>query len=259
MFTTFSGSTRRPRNVNLGGRKTNPFGNASTGSGAGSQAALDRAQQDRAQRQRERDTLNAAKRIQRVWRGHASRQQVADELRHTWDGAEASSPETSAYGSEQEALAQLQRLLRFASSRKEDDVQRIQRYGARRMRMAQVASGASTGPWASAYLKLEHILLTILQRQSKASTLSWSRSGNLFALLHFVADQIPSQTSRNAKRYYHTLADAVTKLAPALQDTDSSDAWEVIYGTVISPLKTVTPYTLDAYEAFGYIFLPLPT
>lgn len=129
MFTTFTGSARRPRNVNLGGRKTNPFGNPT--SGAGSQAAVDRAQQDRAQRQRERDTLHAAKSIQRVWRGHATRQQVAEKLRRSWDAVEAST--STGYSSEQEALAQLQCLLRFASARKDDDVRRIQHYGTRRI------------------------------------------------------------------------------------------------------------------------------
>jgi ubiquitin-protein ligase E3 C len=151
MFTTFTGSARRPRNVNLGGRKTNPFGSPSTG--AGSQAAVDRAQQDRAHRQRERDTLNAAKNIQRVWRGHASRQKLAEELRRSWDATEASlSPDNTratAYSSEQEALAQLQRLLRFASARKEDDVRRIRHYGTRRI-ATTASSDTTSNEWSLA-------------------------------------------------------------------------------------------------------------
>ncbi|KAF2830557.1 E3 ubiquitin-protein ligase NEDD4 [Ophiobolus disseminans] len=248
MFTTFSGSTRRPRNVNLGGRKTNPFGSPSTGTG--SQAALDRAQQDRAQRQRERDTLNAAKRIQRVWRGHASREQVADALRTSWD-AEGESTK-----SEEEALARLQRLLRFASTRNEGDVRRIQRYGTRRMQVQ--ASAAPNRAWTSAYFRLERIILTVLQRQSNASTLSWDRSEELITVLGFIAEQTPAETSQNARPYYRTLADVVTKIAPALEGSEDSYVWQTIYGTVISPLKKVTPYTLDAYEAFGNLFLPLP-
>jgi ubiquitin-protein ligase E3 C len=260
MFTSFTGNTRRPRNVNLGGRKTNPFGNAATGAGTGSQAALDRAHQDRAQRQRERDKLNAAKRIQRVWRGHAARQQVSDRLRRSWDALEEStghSP-TSPYRSDEEALAQLHRLLRFASQRSEDDVRRIQNYGTRRMRMTQPSSTALGSSWSSAYFRLEQMLLAILQRQTKASQLSWAQSGSLIALLRFVADQIPAQTSQNAKQFYRILADVVAKLEPTLEDdTISAEAWETIFGTVISPLN-VTPHTLDAYEAFGYIFMTLP-
>ncbi|QRC99207.1 hypothetical protein JI435_065410 [Parastagonospora nodorum SN15] len=259
MFTSFTGNTRRPRNVNLGGRKTNPFGNP--GAGSGSQAALDRAQQDRAQRQRERDTLNAAKRIQRIWRGYAARQQVADGLRRSWDAQEqsAGASPAPAYSSEEEALAQLHRLLRFASSRSEDDLRRIQRYGARRMQMA--ASGVEVkGSWSSAYLKLEHLLFTILQRQGKTLTPSWDRSGSLIELLRFLTEQIPSETSRNARTYYRTLADIVRQLEPTLEDSssDAPKAWDVIFGTVICPLKKITPYTLDAYEAFGCIFMTLP-
>jgi ubiquitin-protein ligase E3 C len=259
MFTSFTGNTRRPRNVNLGGRKTNPFGN--TGTGAGTQAAVDRAQQDRAQRQRERDTLNAAKRIQRVWRGHAARQQVADGLRQSWDAVEESSGAASAtaYSSEEEALAQLHRLLRFASSRSEDDSRRIQRYGARRMQMARQSGAETNKPWSSAYLKLEHLLLTIIQRQTKASAESWAQSGHLLEILRFLAEQIPSESSQIAKLYYRTLADAVTKLETTQQDsTTASQAWETMFGAVVTPLKKTTPYTLDAYEGFGCNFMALP-
>jgi ubiquitin-protein ligase E3 C len=263
MFTSFTGNTRRPRNVNLSGRKTNPFGNTPTGTGAGSQAALDRAQQDRAQRQRERDTLNAAKRIQRLWRGHAARQRVCDGLRRRWDDAEGGARGASpapAYQSEEEALAQLHQLLRFASARNEDDVRRIQHYGTRRMGMPQQPSAESGGPLSASYLRLEHLLLNLLQRQTKVGTLSWIHSGSHITLLRFVSEQIPSQTSQNARGFYRTLADVVTKLEPSLHDSDAatSQAWESIFGTVVAPLKAVTPYTLDAYEAFGCIFMTLP-
>ncbi|KAF2130444.1 HECT-domain-containing protein [Dothidotthia symphoricarpi CBS 119687] len=262
MFTSFSGNTRRPRQVNLSGRGggRNPFGNTShgTGTGAGSQAAIDRAQQERAQRQRERDTLNAAKRIQRVWRGHSGRERVAGELRQEWDVVEGSAD--TAYRSEAEAHAQLQRLLRFASTRNEGDLRRIQHYGSRQMLTASRLGATLTGSWPSAYLRLERLILAVLQRQNKASTSSWEQYSKTITLLRFVAEQIPSETSQNAKPFYRTLADVVAKVSPTLQGPDaaSSDAWETIFGSVISPLKKVTGYTLDAYEAFGYIFMTLP-
>lgn len=260
MFTSFSGNTKRPRQVNLSGRGgRNPFGNAGgTGTGAGSQAAIDRAQQERAQRQRERDTLNAAKRIQRVWRGHASRERVAHELRQEWDAVEGSAG--TAYRSEAEALAQLQRLLRFASTRNEEDVRRIRHYGSRQIVTVSRAGIESTGPWPSAYLRLERLILTALQRQNKASASSGDQYTDLLALLRFVAGQIPSETSQNAKQFYRTLVDVVAGLATTLEasDASSSEVWEIMFGTVISPLKNVTGYTLDAYEAFGCIFMTLP-
>jgi ubiquitin-protein ligase E3 C len=261
MFTSFTGNTRRPRQVNLSGRKTNPFG--TPGTGAGSQAALDRAQQERAQRQRERDTLNAAKKIQRVWRGHAGRQHVSGVLRQEWDTLETPTgapPSAAAYRSEDEALGQLQRLLRFASVRSEDDVRRVQHFGSRQQATLQSLGTLSNAAWALAYLRLERLILAALQRQSRNPASSWEQHKGLVTLLRFVAEQIPSETSQNAERFYHTLADIVSKLWSVSEGAETADpnAWEILFDTVISPLKTVTGYTLDAYEAFGCIFMALP-
>ncbi|KAH6633409.1 E3 ubiquitin-protein ligase NEDD4 [Boeremia exigua] len=262
MFTNFTGNTRRPRQVNLSGRKTNPFG--TTGTGAGSQAALDRAQQERAQRQRDRDTLNAAKQIQRVWRGHASRRRVADLLRQEWDAFEAADPMYH----EKSALSQLHRLLRFASTREEQDLERIRHFGDRLRLVEEAEDGFRDEPWPSAHVKYEKLLLAALQRQNKGPT---SRSHeNLISILRFVAGQIPSETSQHAKPYYRTLAETISALAPALADPSVEGAqdihaeasnwksWETFLETILVPLKTVTGYTLDAYEAFGHIFLTLP-
>ncbi|KAL6707717.1 ubiquitin-protein ligase (E3) [Coniothyrium glycines] len=260
MFTSFTGNTRRPRQVNLSGRKTNPFGN--TGPGAGSQAALDRAQQERAQRQRERDTLNAAKRIQRVWRGHSARREIADALRHEWDSAEnvTGVPQTAAYPSHQESLAQLQRLLRFSSTRNEEDLRRIQHYGLRQSETLKSLAVPSGGPWPAAYLKLQHILLVATERQSRSSAVSVVQLQSTLETLRFIAAQIPAETSRHATQYYRALARVVSKLSRDSEDTDMSNStiWNVIIEAVILPLKQVTGFTLDAYEAFGFFFLTLP-
>lgn len=260
MFTSFTGNTRRPRQVNLGGRKTNPFGTPAAG--GGSQAALDRAQQERAQRQRERDTLNAAKRIQRVWRGHSSRQAVADQLRRAWDASESATGalQTVAYDSADEALASLQRLLRFASTRDGDDLRRVQHYGSRQMETARKLRLTSSGPWPCAYLRLQRLLLVSLERQSQSSSASWAHLRPSLILLRFVADQIPAETSRHAQQYYRTLAHVISKLTPGLDSSETADGeeWEVVVGTVVSPLSQVTGYTLDAYEAYGVSLLVLP-
>lgn len=265
MFTSFTGSSRRPRQVNLSGRKTNPFG--TPGAGAGSQAALDRAQQERAQRQRERDTLNAAKKIQRVWRGHASRRRVADHLRQEWDAfekADQTHDRTS-------ALSQLQRLLRFASTRNEQDLERIQHFGGKLQSLEQ-PGWYRDASWVPALLGFEKLLLAVLQRKIKdPSSQSNSSSEILVAILGFVAAQIPSETSQQAKIYYRTLAETVLKLASALADTSTEEntlngrvnafdwkLWDALLRAVLVPLKTVTGYTLDAYEAFGHTFLTLP-
>lgn len=79
MFPTFSGSSRRLRNVNLSGQKhSNPFAahSLSPGTGSGASKTVAEAQAGRRQRQQERDELKAARSIQRTWRGHRERQSV---------------------------------------------------------------------------------------------------------------------------------------------------------------------------------------
>ncbi|KAF2651032.1 hypothetical protein K491DRAFT_111221 [Lophiostoma macrostomum CBS 122681] len=258
MFTSFSGSSRRPRQVNLSGRKSHAFG--STGSGGGSQAALDRAQQERAQRQRERDTLKAAQTLQRVWRGHSTRQEVAISLREEWDTFESALPETQtapddaiAYASEGESLAQLHRLLRFVRTRRVDDVKRIIHYGFRQMKTVEKLSTPSSGPWPLAYLRLQRIVLTALERGHPPLDLNGQELHAMLMVLHFLVDQATAETAQNAVQFYRTLALLVTRAASR---TDSPSG--LLRSTLLIPLKKVTGYTLNAYEAFGYSFLPLP-
>ncbi|KAF2471893.1 uncharacterized protein BDR25DRAFT_342485 [Lindgomyces ingoldianus] len=266
MFQTFSGNTRRPRQVNLSGRKTHAFGNV--GSGAGSQAALDRAQQERIQRQRERDQQKAVGTLQRVWRGHCIRQQLASQLRDEWDAVEgpsthrAFSQEAVPYSSEQEALAQLQRLLKFTHIRNVEDLQRIRHYGFRQIETVRTVGIASTGPWPLAYLRLQRIVLTVMERRGRLGFSEWNQYEKFATILRFLADQIPAETSQNAKQYYRTLAQVVARLSPEWElangNTDLADVPKAISEAVISPLTKVTGYTLNAYEAFGYIFMTLP-
>jgi ubiquitin-protein ligase E3 C len=260
MFTTFSGNTKRPRNVNLGGRKTHAFGSSSSNSGAGSQAALDRAQQDRVQRQREREELKAAHTIQKVWRGHSSRQRLAGVLRREWDADEGShiaQKPATAYSSQDAAYTQLRRLIRFVNTRDQEDVNRIQHFISRQVETVQQLGLTATGPWPSAYLRLETMTLTIAERQMKDSASS-ERIRISLGILRFVAEQIPSETSQNAERFYSTLAKIISTRALEEGAEGHMDTLKELYETVISPLKKVTGYTLNAYEAFGYTILSLP-
>lgn len=261
MFTSFTGNTRRPRQVNLSGRKTHAFG--STGSGSGSQAALDRAQQDRAQRQRERETQKAARTIQRVWRGHRSRDHVGDLLRQAWDAAEspeASSAAPTPYSSEEEALSQLHRLLRFASTRNEDDFSRIRVSCWRQVETVRALGIAASGAWPSAYLQLQRILLSILDRQTSDRS---PRNGfeDHLDMTRFLAEQIPAQTAQNGPQYFHTLARALSATIShshgSANPTEAAKHVEAILSAILVPLNTVTGYTLNAYEAFGLEFLTI--
>lgn len=97
MHTSFTGNSRRPRQVNLSGRNTNPWANLPGSTQvsnvqATSQNAVALAQAERAKRAQDRDRLNAARRLQKVWRGHSSRKLQKQEWRDQWDKCERSRP-----------------------------------------------------------------------------------------------------------------------------------------------------------------------
>lgn len=81
MFQSFTGNSRRPRQVNLSGIRSSP----STGAGSSSQQAIKIAQQERANRQQQRLQHTAAKTIQRRWRGFASRKHTRSQARAEFD------------------------------------------------------------------------------------------------------------------------------------------------------------------------------
>lgn len=86
MFQSFSGSSRRTRQVNLSGQDINPFEASSWApTASGTQKTLAAAQHERHLRQLERERLVASKNIQRTWRGHRVRKDVANSRRQAWD------------------------------------------------------------------------------------------------------------------------------------------------------------------------------
>lgn len=88
MFPAFTGSSRRPRNVNLSGQQSlNPFTATSWAPSASSGASksVADAQADRRLRQLERDRLKAAQSIQRSWRGHWEREELRKTRREAFD------------------------------------------------------------------------------------------------------------------------------------------------------------------------------
>ncbi|KAJ6190771.1 hypothetical protein N7519_000792 [Penicillium mononematosum] len=95
MFQSFTGNSRRPRQVNLSGRATNPFaafpGNSPTRQtphAANPESAVAIAQRERALRQLERDRQTASRTVQRVWRGHQSRKATYKVWKSEWDTLE---------------------------------------------------------------------------------------------------------------------------------------------------------------------------
>jgi ubiquitin-protein ligase E3 C len=124
MFQTFSGNSKRARQVNLSGQNTNPFAAAGWGgSASGTRKTVANAQQERQQRQQERDRLNAAKRIQRTWRGHRTREELANSRRKVWD--ESNEELGTSSGSSELVVKQVKLIVAFFNRRHRDDIERL--------------------------------------------------------------------------------------------------------------------------------------
>lgn len=124
MFPTFSGNSRRPRNVNLSGQNLNPFAATSwtPSAGSGASKTVSNAQAERAQRQQDRDRLKAAGKIQKTWRGHRARRRLRDSRRDAFDALY--SPK-SALGTQQRLLTALPLLLTTFQPSHDDDIRRL--------------------------------------------------------------------------------------------------------------------------------------
>jgi ubiquitin-protein ligase E3 C len=123
MFSTFTGNSRRPRNVNLSGAAGNPFANTSWSPSAVSNTTktVSNAQAEREKRQAERTRLKAAGTIQRSWRGYKTRSELRESQRNTFDAVYKP-------GSNQNPSERLPEaftlLLSFFALRRDDDIQR---------------------------------------------------------------------------------------------------------------------------------------
>ncbi|KAK8184327.1 hypothetical protein BC567DRAFT_155876 [Phyllosticta citribraziliensis] len=262
MFHTFTGSSRRPRQVNLSGRTANPFAAVGAGTGTGSQSAVVSAQQERAQRQKEREKLQSAKTIQRSWRGHRVRRRVYAQLRQDWDATEASD-ETEPYATEAEAFSQLQRLLLFINLSNERDLARLRRYCKR-----QMGNAYSGGPWHTAYMRLQKTILDSVERQVNkvldggvdfAPRLSIQGPSMTLSLetLCFLNEMIPRETAENSKQYYRVMGRLIRAFDVETDAELHQDPWkEAILNAVVSPLQKFHAGTANTYEAFACLYLP---
>ncbi|KAI4796591.1 hypothetical protein E4T45_11960, partial [Aureobasidium sp. EXF-8846] len=220
MYQSFTGASRRPRQVNLSGKNANPF--AASNPLGGPQSAVQNAHQDRQQRQKQRQELNAAKTLQRVWRGHSARTKTRDEWRTQWDATSCSNLD---------AVARLNALLLFFSPSNHGDVHRL----------ISFVSDHSLDTTASRYhLRLENACLDALAQPKP------HRVNDLLTVLSFLATAIPHETARISNRYYTTLS----KLQ---QSTHTS-----FQQALVAPLSSNLPAAHQGFAA-AYLTTPLET
>lgn len=207
MYQSFTGASRRPRHVDLSGRKANPW---ATGSQAGAQSALQNAQHDRQLRQRQREELAAAKTLQRVYRGHRARTICRSTWRQQWDKTYATD-EPHIFTQEPEALQCGRLLVSFAQPTDNGDVRRLVWFG------SQLGKSMEThGTWTSShesttYVRLADVCLRALSRLVLHSDPSAPTLSGLIDCVQLVTFVDPLAPIRLSSRLFETLYSAYNK------------------------------------------------
>lgn len=244
MFQSFTGNSRKPRQVNLSGRNTNPWATASHASG--SPAAIANAQQEREKRQQERERQNAVNTIQRTWRGSETRKRLHQSLREEYDAVEARQD-----GSPEEESYQLRRLLQFFRARNDDDIRRLESFATRHLESVQTRRiDASGGPWPMLYLRLDGAILAALERACATDEKNPQKFNVYLDLLTFLTAYGPDRSAQKASRYYEVMRTITTLYIK----TKSGPVDSLIRATT-APLEKFSARTLESYEAFACSYL----
>ncbi|KAF5657776.1 ubiquitin ligase e3 c [Fusarium heterosporum] len=203
MFSTFTGNSRRPRNVNLSGAVGNPFANTSWSPSAVSNTTktVSNAQAEREKRQVERTRLKAAGTIQRLWRGHKTRSELRESQRDAFDALYKLESNLSPSERLPEAFTLL---LSFFTIRRDDDIQRAVRY-AHDTESANLDAIAPVGVHPSRLGQLVRLLLHALDKSLSIGDLS-SDIHLLFKLLVRIAEGSPELILSAADSYYKVVA-----------------------------------------------------
>lgn len=293
MFQSFTGSSRRPRQVNLSGRSNNPFAAFPGGSPArptphasNPQSAVAIAQQERMQRQREREKQNASRVIQRTWRGYRSKSGTHRIWRSEWDNNERrmtdamdltvgvetsaddaafSSRRSTPYATGDQCLSQLRLLVQFVSSRKRDDILRLVYFvDAFEQTFRTLPTIAAEGEWTRLLKRLAMAVLRVLSSASR-SHVPITAIEPLIRSVMFLSGLIPKQMANIARSYYEAMAyltKNLSKLHLERQQTDSvpKDGGvnpEILQEAVLALLRPITSETMSVYESFATSYLTI--
>ncbi|KAL6892857.1 hypothetical protein HDV57DRAFT_507423 [Trichoderma longibrachiatum] len=245
MFSTFTGNSRRPRNVNLSGQASNPFSNTSWSPSAVSNATktVSDAQAEREKRQAERRRLKAASQIQRTWRGYRSRAALRDRHRHDFDLVYGSRPDLNVA---QRLHASFPLLLSFFSADRADDLQRLLLFvNDCNSTSLQQLFDASRHP--SRLRKLMGVFvkaLGVLVLKDDASL----EIRHLLALINHLTATSPSTILKSIDEYY-------TALARLCQLKHGEEWVQILLESLPAPLGAGEGSERDAYRAFALRFL----
>ncbi|EED16748.1 IQ and HECT domain protein [Talaromyces stipitatus ATCC 10500] len=277
MFQSFTGSSRRPRQVNLSGRNVNPFASSPGSSrqpphGHGPQNTLAIAQQERLARQLERERLNSARLLQRTWRGYLSRRVTRNAWRGEWDINEQNRNGVKtgfgdddvdqihravAYSSLDQCRVQLRLLLQFFEVPNDSDALRLLYFlNALRETFEEVSTMADEEGWTLLLARLAKITLRLTLKLASPTRHSHLPGDLLLRSLCFLIDLIPRQMARLAEEYYTVMAALTTDVHGLSKKLGFSV--DQLVTTTLALLQPITADTSDAYEWFARKYLTVP-
>ncbi|KAI1815950.1 hypothetical protein GGS20DRAFT_295404 [Poronia punctata] len=254
MFTTFSGSSRRPRNVDLSGqRNLNPWGSSARDTIlSGASKTVAQAQLERERRHREREQLAAAKQLQRVWRGHRDRKQLRCLWRHKFDLLYQHSilPE--------ECRRRIQQafplLLAIFVANRSDDQQRLDMFISELSSLP--ASPASSFDFTVLnqfeWDRLARLFVAALEKRPGSS------SRSLLVSTTAIVRERPASIRPQLKAYYSSLA-RLAREAPRTEPFEEQD--RILCDAITAPLSldpNDETLTLSVYQILAYSFLASP-
>ncbi|ERS99074.1 hypothetical protein HMPREF1624_04269 [Sporothrix schenckii ATCC 58251] len=253
MFPTFSGNSRRLRNVNLSGqRHTNPFTahSLSPGTGSGASKTVADAQAGRRQRQQEREELKAARSIQRTWRGHRTRRQVKAGRRQAL--TELFDPSTSVTSEERIPRA-FPLLLSSFNVREEGDLQLLFLFANDLAQTDYAALINGQLPQARLWHLVHILVLALDQDQAQKES-----SQSFFDLLIRIVQLRPHALLNSLKAYYKMLAKFYCMDAAALGENTASYLQKSLLVPLLPAGSTPETFTQRAYVEFAASFLTQP-
>ena len=265
MFPSFTGNTRRPRQVNLSGRNSNPFAATSASRQSPSSTQLNQntvahAQAERILRHQERLRPPAAIAIQRSWRGYQGRRDVKWHWRREWDAREqadsnapllgnAEESDSRSYANEEECLDHMKLLLHFASPQERSDVDRLKHFARKYASTSALSYGYTADNWVFPLIRLWK--LTILMLRKRKPGLSPADQRVLLELLCALTTAIPGHLVPYSTQLYAALR-VVTQ--HFMGSEASTSDWELLESSVVALLRSDT--TVSEYRSSCFILKP---
>lgn len=274
MHQSFTGNTRKTRQVNLSGRNaSHPWASLSKsgpGSASPSQNPVAQAQAERAKRQQERERLTAARRIQKLWRGHSSRRKQKGRWRRIWDENEQrrlglSGPldyealldprkEIPAYQDPVQLLSQLRLVLQFQefygqSARDRSDTLRVAYFGAALQQTTSMLLDVDLDDvWRHSLARL--IVLVIRHLHSLAISgpdllrTRTSHAPRFLKTITFLCGVIPEETASNASELFDVMVGVI--------QLSGKVSWRYCTAeTIVAVLTSTRNHKQPAYFAFA--------